>query len=306
MRNHSMTKNRTNFKVFMILSGIILSVTVLGFCQSCNFGLITEYPDSSQYISPVSILSNAELNSYLPGQTGPGDSWDNAYIIEDLQIDSAGSGPGLRVENTNLFLIIQDIFVTDSGSSAYSGGIQLTNCTNIRIQNTETTNKDNGIFVIDSTFIEILDNTANNNDEDGIHLLDSSNCTISSNEAGENPYYGITIKNSHFNTISDNKASENSFYGIYLEDSNSNYIEKNIIKNNFLAGIYLTNSDSNTIIRNTIIGNRDEITQISSTGNIIERNKTSYLLEIILSSAGGLTLVGSVILILIIRKKKRG
>lgn len=300
-----MIKKRINFQVYLILTGILLGISIMGFCTSCNTPSTPDFPFNAQYTSPVSILSNADLTSFLLGQSGPGDSWETAYIIEDLQIDSLGSGPGLRIENTNLFLIVTNIFVTDSGSSSYSGAIQLTNTTKISIQNTETTAFGNGIFVIESTYIEILDNIAKNNVEDGIHLLDSSNCAIMSNDASSNPWYGITIKNSHSNTISNNVANDNTHYGVYLENSKWNQIEKNTIKNNFLSGIYLIDSDQNTITHNTLIGNGEPITEISCENNVIIRNKTNFLMEIILGSAAGIVFL-SLGALIIIRNKRRG
>ncbi len=297
-----MSNTRINLKISLVLMSIFIGISIIGFCTSCNIP-IPEIPGSSQYTTPVLIQSNADLLTYLPGQSGSGNSWDNAFIIENLQIDAIGSGAGLRIENVDLYLIIRNSVIISSSLGPYTGGIQLENCTNIRIMNNEITGFHNGVFVIESSLIEIVENTANEALEDGIHIVDSYDCSATSNLASMNRWYGVTIKRSENIDVINNQVNMNLHYGVYLEDSDSNLIEKNTIKKNVLAGIYLTNSDNNTIIRNKILNNGVEITEISSEDNIIERNKTNYLLEIGLSSGGVVVLIG-ITLFFILRKKK--
>ncbi len=301
-----MSKKQTNYKVNVVLSFIIIGISVTGFCFSCN-SLILDSPTNSQYTSPVTILNNTELQAYLSGQTGPGDSWETPYIIENLQIDAVGSGAGLRIENVNLHLIIRNSEIISSVSGPYTGGIQLENCSNVRIENNEVSGFHNGVFVIESSQIDIIDNNANDAIEDGIHVVDSSLCIIRLNDASSNTWYGITIKRSTDNIISDNIVNENLFYGIYLEDSDSNVIRGNTIKNNILDGIYLLRSDANTVTRNVILGNGDTIRESNSIDNEIENNKTNYNLEIVLGSIGGALVIGTGLTVFfILRKKKRG
>jgi parallel beta-helix repeat protein len=153
-----------------------------------------------------------------------------------------------------------------------AGEVIIANCTNILVENQDTSNGSIGIELGFSSFNTIANNTASNNDN-GICLRSSSNNTITNNNASSNKYTGIFFEFSSNNTIISINTLNNE-YGIYLSSSNSNIIANNNISNN-RAGILLYYSSNNTITNNNVTNNNNSISLDSSNNNTITSNNAS-------------------------------
>ncbi|NMC05695.1 MAG: hypothetical protein GYA24_10810, partial [Candidatus Lokiarchaeota archaeon] len=84
---------------------------------------------------PIFLGSNAALLGF-PDKTGNGTESD-PIIIKDLEIDGGDSGSCIELRNIDLFVIIKNCTVFNSGSLLANGdsGIELFNCKNVRIIN---------------------------------------------------------------------------------------------------------------------------------------------------------------------------
>ena len=146
--------------------------------------------------------------------TGEG-TYSDPYIIEDLVIDGGGSGSCIEIENSDVYFIIKNCFVYNSGGSYdwTDAGIHLS--------------------IVNNALI-ISNNCSSN--AFGISLTGCNNNTISGNTAYDNTYHGILLDYSDYNTISGNTAYDNR-NGIYLSCSNKNTISGNIM-NKCGLGLY--------------------------------------------------------------------
>jgi len=156
---------------------------------------------------------------------------------------------------------------------ADGGQIILANCTNVLIENQNTSNLleidigfSSGCTIKNSTGSIILESSNGNtitggiftNNRNGIELYSSSGNIITDNTVTYNRYIGFFIGN----------------HGIYLDSSPGNIITRNTITNNEGLVIFLSGSNGNTISNNNIINNsRDGISiDFSGGGNTITGN----------------------------------
>jgi parallel beta-helix repeat protein len=256
--------------LFVVVCIITVSVFMLGPIREnsikCSFsGLNTSDP-------PIDIDGNPALDAWAainsPGTDGL--SWNTAHVIENYEIDAAGVGSGIKITNTDRYLIIRNCEV----SNAQAWGLTILICQNVKI--TECYVHDNtvrGISASTSSNLIISDNTARRNDAgivlqnletsfvsnniakdnlDGFELLYCFNVTISGNTANNNDWTGIFISNSDNNTISDNTVSGNDEHGgIYLDDDcEYNEVYDNIVCDNNPFDI-LDEGQNNNIYNNT-------------------------------------------------------
>ena len=87
-------------------------------------------PKISASHSPITIIGDSELDAFCAGNGTTGTSWETAHVIENYEISSSGDF-GIYLANTTRFLIIQNCIINLSSSN----GMNLENCTNIKIQN---------------------------------------------------------------------------------------------------------------------------------------------------------------------------
>jgi len=226
----------------------------------------------------------AELNLWC---TGSG-TYSDPYIIDGLEIDAGNSGSCILIENSNVYFIIRNCKVYNSGVGPYpnlDAGIKLYNTNNGTLTNNKCSNNGGcGIFLYNGCDdITISGNIANDNGYFGIYLSDNCNSnTISRNTADNNIFAGIIL--SYYcnnNMILENECNNlgskvGNYYGIYLYDEcDNNTISGNIIRNHH-TGIYIVDGDNNTLSGNTIINNYYGIRIVGEyniiSGNNIEGN----------------------------------
>jgi parallel beta-helix repeat protein len=136
-----------------------------------------------------------------------------------------------------------------------AGYVALINCTNIKVENLNLQNNDQGIVLANTHQSTITGNTISNN-RYGTFLDQSNSNTIASNNIS-NTNFSIFLSESKDNTIEGNTLNNNDF-GIQLSSSKSNTIATNIISNNGY-GIDFICSKFNTIRRNNISNNYEGI-----------------------------------------------
>ena len=180
--------------------------------------------ETSESIDPIEINGNDELASH-PRVIGSG-TWADPHVIEDFEILGSGSGTGVKISNTNKFLIIQNCMIED-----YDYGIYLYNVSNVEIaNNTASYNEYDGIVLTESNNNTFIDNTASNNKANGIALFESKNNTLTGNTASNNLRDGIYLYLSKDNTLIDNIFANNKGYGIYLFISDNSKLFNNSMK----------------------------------------------------------------------------
>jgi parallel beta-helix repeat protein len=181
--------------------------------------------------SKILIDGNTALDGFCAGN-GTSGNYTHPHIIEDYEIDASGSGSGFDIRNTDLYLIIQNCTVINSGPN--DAGFEFYNCYNVKI------------FGCNSSF-----------NHNGFKLESSSNNTLSGNDAWENSENGFClISSSHNNTILGNNAWYNQFGILLYNDCNNNTISGNNVTDNDSVGIDLYNlCDDNSISGNNISNN---------------------------------------------------
>jgi len=187
------------------------------------------------------------------------------YIRADGSIDPSTS-PIQRNVNVYTFtdnidgqIVVQrDNIVINGAGHTLQGtgvetGIDLSNRTNVTIQNMVIKTFDDALYLHSSNQITIS-GTNITDSTDGIRVSDSSNNSIYENNITGNSYEGIYILASSSNTISENNITANTGDGVYLWGSSNNTIFENNISNNWW-GITSYYSTNNKIFHNNFINN---------------------------------------------------
>ena len=144
--------------------------------------------------------------------TGNG-TYSDPYVIEDLEIDSKGSGSCILIENSEVYFRIENCTLFNSGEGYREAGIHLVNV-------------NNG---------QMLNNNCSNNSNKGIRLWNCNNSIISGNILNKNFFYGITLYGSHNYTISGNIIS-NTYIGIIMQAYGPFKGDNNVITGNLMNG----------------------------------------------------------------------
>ena len=266
--------------ILLITFGIVLPIII-----SVNLGKYSKFQDDfsidlknlkiSNLSSKIHIIGNSGWIDFKNAGncTGSGTSSD-PYIIEDLVIDSGGSGTCIEIEDSDVYFKIENCTLYNSGTSIVGdGGIKLINVTYGILTNNTCTSIYKGIYVGNSDNIIISGNRANNNSFNGIYLWYSTNSIISGNIVKYNGNDGIYVHdNCYKNNVSGNIVNNNNDDGIYIVYSNENNITGNTINNNNDDGIFLLGSNNNIISGNTLIGNQECIKEEDCQGNVFNDN----------------------------------
>ncbi|TFF90389.1 MAG: hypothetical protein EU548_03260, partial [Promethearchaeota archaeon] len=157
--------------------------------------------------------------------TGIG-SLNDPYYIKNLTINAFESGSGIEIIDSDVYFIIANCTVMNSGTGTHDAGIKL-----------DHANKGT-----------LLQNNCSINNKDGIRLEYSDNSLLKNNFIKHNTKDGIRLHYSDNNTILQNNCSNNDV-GIFLWYSNNNsVIENDLISNS--DGIRVSYSENNNISYN--------------------------------------------------------
>ena len=203
--------------ILLITFGIVLPIII-----SVNLGKYSKFQDDfsidlknlkiSNLSSKIHIIGNSGWIDFKNAGncTGSGTSSD-PYIIEDLVIDSGGSGACIEIEDSDVYFKIENCTLYNSGTSIVGdGGIKLVNVNYGILTNNTCTSIYKGIYVGSSDNIIISGNRANNNSYNGIYLWYSTNSIISGNIVKYNGNDGIYVHdNCYKNKVSGNIVNNN-------------------------------------------------------------------------------------------------
>lgn len=130
-----------------------------------------------------------------------------------------------------------------------------------------------GIWVIDTTDVEVEKNKVYDNSEGGIFVDTSSDVEVTKNDVFDNEFYGISLFESEYVEVSQNEVYDNGLNGISLLSSSHIEVSKNEVYDNGFAagtddegaGILLFGSSDNRISNNEVSDNfLDGIALLSS------------------------------------------
>ena len=270
-----MQKNKT-ILFFLI---VLLTATYPFFYDSSTILEHIEHPEvqnpnSASIYSPIYINGNAALNTFCSGNGTTGASWESAHVIEDYEIDADGSGSGIIIGFTNLYLIIRNVTTSNSGSDTFDAGISLINSTNVKIIDTNSSNNNYGILVYNSIYINLTGNNAWNSTNFGFFLLSSNNTILSGNKAYNNNIVGFSLSYSSNSVLSGNIAWNNPSHGFSLSYSNNNLLSGNEAWNSS-DSFYLFSSSNNSLSGNNAWHSNDGFSLSSSDNNSLSGNDAS-------------------------------
>lgn len=282
----------------------ILLLLTLGMFSLVFSLLLSDTPNPTQISldhddlqnSPVSgkihINNNmAWIDAKIAGIVSGEGIYSDPFLIEDLIIDAGGSGSGILIENSFVYVRIENctIYNGDTGISIFNSvnnlilrnnvtnnnfGIAVRFGENFTILGNEASNNENyGIYVLSSNEINVIGNVANLNNYAGIHLEESIGCKVSENTVNHNNYVfwsmGIALTSSNHSIVSENTLGYNGQSGIILYNSNDNTIQFNIIQQCYI-GIYLSYSNNNEISNNYFKGNNADVIDYTEPESFVE------------------------------------
>lgn len=278
------------------------------------------------------LLSNNQENGitlFLCHDNNITSSLDLGYTIHQSVIEGNDmSGVNMVMSSNNRILDVEfghnriaEIYLEDSSNNTiernsehykdylyetFSGiMIDSSNYNKITENNFDTDNY--GLFLLLSSYNEIIGNTFSNNNGSGMAIYSSFYNSIYNNKLESNQKHGIEVISSLFNNVYDNKVNGNSGSGIFLEYCQFNRIFKNVATSNSI-GIQLSSSNENTIVGNSLLRNGQCIAEINCEDNIIIDNECSEKIDIIFIlfvSGLGLSIAANVILFVFLLRKRR-
>jgi parallel beta-helix repeat protein len=254
-----------------IVSGIILvllfvDVLVLAF----DVGLVR-----AQAPEIVTISSDGSVSP----SSAPISSVDNVTYTFTGNM-SYPSYYGIIVERNNVIVDGDGYTVQGNGNETvrdFSAGFDLTDTSNVTIENANIEDFVNGIYLSGSNNSIIIGTNATANYDNGIYLDNSSNNVVSGNNVTANGNAGIGIFLSSNNTVSNNKATANQGSGFGLSDSSNNTVTGNYAtKSSGGAGIEVDFSINNTVSENNSTANYDSgIVLYNSSNNTVRGNNAT-------------------------------
>lgn len=208
-----------------------------------NGDAIPIIPKKSDYDSNISIVSNTELSEWCAGNDSQdGLSWESAYILQNYNISFEYSfNVGLIINNTNLYLILRNITITNINPIFVTIGLYVEGASHIKIENCSFMNHFVSVSVDLSTDIYFENNIYNSS----INIWNSNEISIFNDYAAEGSETSTVYLNNNTNT----KVISNIFNLPVEFDQNSNSI---IAKNQFLRTIDL-NTESHCNFVNNIV-----------------------------------------------------
>jgi len=163
----------------------------------------------------ISINGNAQLNSTYGVTSGSGTASD-PYIIENYIIDAFDYYP-LLIQNTDKYVTIRNCYLY---TAQINTGLYVLNCTNLRIENCILHYDYYGIYVRESSGVNITGCTVYGADEYGIYLYRTNNTVVSDCVLFNNTY-GITVSQNSYNNRISGCRLHNHYYAITAAASNT-------------------------------------------------------------------------------------
>jgi len=203
---------------------------------------------------------NNQYMTYLDGGGDPGSDWDNACILEDIEINANGGAYALYIyggaSGFTDFLIIRKAKFHNATSGDYGSGLKILDDAHVRTESLDaedvlTWNNDIGVYlhtvdnVANGVILADLNSQGNNQ---GLRMYESDyiefdSCIFDSNTTGT--AYGARIRYSHRNTFDTCGFSDNGEDGMWFQSSDQNDILYGQIEDNGNYGVQMDTSDTN-------------------------------------------------------------
>lgn len=166
---------------------------------------------------------------------------DDPYILENLIIDAGGVGSAILIRNSDVFFVIRNCILSNSGDEFWDSGIFLIRAQNGSILNNNVGDCSGGIVASENCANTVIENN-----------------TVLSN------YMGIKIYGSKI--LVKNNSLDMNYFGIWIQIEGNNNITKNSISNSNSSGIIIASMEfPNMITENILRNNRDGIHLFSGT-----------------------------------------
>jgi parallel beta-helix repeat protein len=256
---------RKTVSVIMLFLLVISTLTFAFKIQSVKADGATIYINADGSISP----SSAPISTV-----------DNVTYVFTGNV-SLPTSYGLVVERSNIVVNGNGYAVqgNNSGEPDNSIGLNLTDTSNVTIENIEVQAFQLGIFLVNSSGNTISGNTATANVE-GIWLTSSSNNNVSGNNATANGDGIYLINSANNNNVSGNNVSKNRIFGVALQACSNNVVIGNNATANGQDGICLGySSNDNVVAGNSAAANGGDGIQVFASssndtvcGNILTSN----------------------------------
>jgi parallel beta-helix repeat protein len=220
---------------------------------------------------PINIVGDSQLQTDAVSESWPGDgSSTNPYIIGDYDIDGQFNTSAIYIQDTTLYLNIQDCYV----HGATLAGIHLSNVINAKLLRDVCSGSPYGIFLDASTGNSIVGCDSSGNSNHGVLISYSGFSRVENNTFSSNGASGIYSQFSDNLMISNNTCSSDTTYGMYLKNAFNSLISGNTCTNNE-NGIYLFSSSGNTLTGNICTGGTYGIYMRLADSNMLTDNNCS-------------------------------
>nr|MDO8109489.1 NosD domain-containing protein [Candidatus Sigynarchaeota archaeon] len=180
--------------------------------------------------SKISITGNTALDAFCAGNGTTGLSWASAHRISGYDIDAIGSGDCISISSTNRFLIISNCLVRNTATGS---GIKLNTCLNINISRINATGTYYGIYASYSDY-NIIEKCRLTSSQNGIYLYDTDYNQILNNTAWGTSSNGLLMDYGRYNNFTANFLSSGSMSVLNFYDQ-ANY--NNILRNYFNGSV---------------------------------------------------------------------
>ena len=191
-----------------------------------------------------------------------------ATTVDDTRAWMYGEpGASGNITNSNLSYLGYNTYSDESGFCINGTSYSV-------IQNNTFSYNKYGLFVFNSTVIDILDNVFDTNYM-GLYLSESSNSNIINNTVYTTYWYGIYIYDSSNINTSDNWIQDSSSYGMYLHTVIDSTIHNNDLYSGDSSGVFVQHSENNSYTDNRAYSNLYNGFHFQS-GNENLTNNTAY------------------------------
>ena len=210
-------------------------------------------------LTGITIFIDDQDPNYNWSKTANDNDWcsglgtiETPYLIENVSIDALSLAVSINIVNSSAHFIVKNCSITNFYMNA---GISLNNITNGLIISNNCSNNGRGILLRDCHNNSLQENYIFNNWDDGIFIENSNFTEILGNNISYSRQ-GITLEATcNNNTISMNKVEECGYVGIALDYGNSSY---NLISDNEIKDIHMysvgifVGGKYNRLIRNSM------------------------------------------------------
>jgi len=278
----------------LIISTVFMNMSISGTHDMMSETIPVQSGSDSRapnFIS-FSIENNTSLieNATLYGWTGSGTSGD-PITIKNMEIDALGSGFGIKVSNTTMDLLINNVTIYNTVRNSdliEDAGLMVINSSNVHINDSRFNMTENGIYsknsqisISNSTFISnsnagviatgseiVIRNNFINDSYYGIYLEELIEPVISFNNLSSN-IYGLSLLNIQGGTVSNSTFHQNSYMGAMVTSSNGiSFSDNGFFSNGGSYGRGISLERSNNIdIKNHIHLSENRAIDISSSNS---------------------------------------